>query len=141
MKTKKLSSVITMMSIMLFLPGNACAFSEDIQENPPDAHRYQYVERINVSLSISQGTANMGAKVVDTNGDTTKLACTMYLQKYSGGSWSSIKRWSKSTNFSTLVMSHTKAVSKGTYRVKAAVKAYKGSNHETITKYSKSTTY
>lgn len=126
MKTRKLISVITIFFIILSFPGSAFALSEDTQENPPDVPRYQYVERINVSLSISQGTANMGIKVEDTNGDTTKLACTMYLQKHSGGAWSSIKSWSKSTNSNTLVMSHSKAVSKGTYRVKAVVKAYKG---------------
>lgn len=141
MYKNKIVIVVTAVFLLLFVPGSAFALSEETPVDSPDLSNYQYVDRITSSLSITKGTASVSVKVRDADGDTSKITCTLYLQKYSGGSWNNIKSWFKSTDTNQLAMSYTKAVNKGKYRTKAVVKAYKGNSHETITKYSKICSY
>ncbi len=137
----KIVIVVTTVFLLLFVQGSAFALSEEAPVDSSDLLNYQYVDRVTSSLSITKGTASVSVKVRDADGDTSKITCTLYLQKYSGGSWNNIKHWSKNTDANQLTMSHTKAVNKGKYRTKAIVKAYKGNSHETITKYSKICSY
>jgi len=139
-KKKSVSIVITVFLFLLF-PANACALPAGIPAGAPKQPCYQYVDRVTASLSITQGTAAASVKVRDADGDASRISCTMHLQKYSEGSWHNIKRWSQNTKSHRLTMSHTKTVSKGKYRIRAIVKAYKGNTREKIIKYSKTVSY
>lgn len=117
---------------------SAIELNEDTEQG---STRYKYIERVSVGLAIKSGTAKVTTEAKDVDGDTTSMSCTATLQKKSGDSWKKVSSWSKSTQSNVLSLSKTKAVSKGKYRVKSIVKAYKGSNHETVTKYSGVITY
>ena len=142
MRKERLSVIVMALALLIaMIPACVLALTEDVPAEPLEGEDYQYIENIKTSLSISGKIADAGVYIADTNGDTTKLSCSMYLQKHSSGGWSNVASWSKSTNSNRLPMSHTKSVSKGKYRVKSVVKAYKGNRSETITDYSKVKTY
>ena len=126
--------IVLMVAALVYIP----VFAEDMDSpvDEPIIQEYQYISTINTSLNISGGKASASVTVDDLNNNTTKIYATMTLQKKSGGSWSNIEKWDKTTYSRTLTLSKTKAISKGTYRLKCVIKAYKNANCETITKYS-----
>ncbi len=65
--------IISFIITVPFTAGSVCALSEDDSIAPVNNVRYQYIESISTTLSISNGTANAGVRVRDTNGDTTKI--------------------------------------------------------------------
>lgn len=125
-------------ALIVAMPVCVPVFAEDMDfpVDDPDVQEYQYVSTVNTSLSISGGKASASVSVDDINNNTTKIHATMTLQQKSGGSWSNIGKWDKTTYSRSLSLSKTKAVSKGTYRVKCVIKAYRNANCETITKCS-----
>ena len=141
MRRKTLLFVAALALALLFVPGNVQIVSASADNPAPEMPAYTYVDDVTPSLSISKGTAAAKVVVRDRNGDTTRITCTMTLQKYSGGSWINVKSWTKTTASNTLTISGTKSVNKGRYRVKAVVKAYKGGKSESITRYSGTVTY
>ena len=131
--------IVLMVAALVYIP----VFAEDMDSpvDEPIIQEYQYISTINTSLNISGGKASASVTVDDLNNNTTKIYATMTLQKKSGGSWSNIEKWEKTTYGRTLTLSKTKAVSKGTYRIKCVIKAYKNSDCETKTTYSQVITY
>lgn len=97
--------------------------------------RYVQPESANVTLSISSGTASCKTSMVSKTSKLLKI--TMSLQKYTSGSWKTVKTWSGSKTGTLYSLSKKATVSKGKYRVKASMK----SGTEAFTKYSKTVTY
>lgn len=87
------------------------------------------------NLSISDGKAICTAVVKAQKKE--KLSITMYLQKKSGTTWTNVKTWEKTAEDAiNLSLTKNYTVSKGTYRVRAIMKA----GSETVTKTSTSCT-
>lgn len=137
---KRTIITVIAMSMLLLSFGLVSATNQDEKMSGTET-RYQYIERISVGLSITNGTAKVTTEVKDIDGDTTSLSCTATLQRKMGDSWKKVRSWSKSTQSNTLYLSKSKNVSKGKYRVKSVVKAYRRNDHETVTKYSGTVTY
>lgn len=138
-----LKKTLITMTLLATLMLSACIVSAtNLNEDTEQiGMRYKYIERVSVGLSIKDGAAKITTEAKDVDGDTTSMRCTATLQKKSGDSWKKVSSWSKSTQSNVLSLSKTKVVSKGKYRVKSVVNAYKGSDYETVTKYSETVTY
>lgn len=144
-RTKISFFIISILFMVFFIPVSISAVSEenssDISLDISNQVKYQYVDSVTTTISVNDGIASARAQIRDVDGDSTKLSCTLYLQKYSNGAWGNIQHWSSSTQNNTLSMLRTHSINKGKYRTKAVVKAYKGSKYETIIKYSIVKTY
>ncbi|MGL5711977.1 MAG: hypothetical protein ACRCXT_13655 [Paraclostridium sp.] len=97
------------------------------------APRYKYISSARSNISInSSGLATISCSALGVTG-VNKIEMTSYLQQYKGGKWVNIASWSGSGTNNCLV-SKTKSVTKGySYRVSAKIKAYKGTQSESIT--------
>lgn len=91
----------------------------------------------NVSLSINKSNvATIGCRISGQTG-VTKTSITAILQKKNKNSWNTVKKWSVTKNTTKISFCKTyKVQDRGTYRLKAIFKAYKGSKCETKTVYS-----
>jgi len=103
---------------------------------------YSYTSTVSTTLTISNaGVAKPRAVITGLPGTTTKLSATMYLQKYSGGSWQTVQSWSDSSTTNSLALSKSKTVAHGKYRTHTVFKAYRNSKSEQIIKNSGTVTY
>ena len=138
---KKLFSI----SLALIISAPFCipvfAADQDVPADEPAVEEYAYVSSINTKLIIRNGSATASVTVSDLNNNTTKIYVKMTLQKKSGASWNNVASWEKTTTSHYLTLSKSKAVSKGTYRVKCVTKAYKNGNSESIPTYSETVIY
>lgn len=71
-----------------------------------------------------------------TSHKVMNISVTMYLEKNSGGGWTSINSWSASKTGGSCSLSKTQTVTSGIYRVKAVINC----GGEKITKYSSTVT-
>lgn len=96
---------------------------------------YVIVRDKSARLSMLDGKADCVATI--STKKKSNISITMYLQKKSGSTWSNVKTWEKTAK-DVMALSLTKnyTVSKGTYRVKAVMKA----GSETVTETSTSCT-
>lgn len=103
--------------------------------------QYVYINQANTSLTIStSGTATVYGYVQRTpSGKSIQLTST--LQRYSNGSWSNVKSWSKSSTSSSATISETYPVTNGTYRVEIYYYVAGDGGYESGTIYSKTVTY
>lgn len=132
-------SLILIMSTVYLVPTYALDFDEPADE--PVITEFQHMNSIKTSLSISGGNAYVGVTVTGIINHTTKISVAVTLQKKTGGKWTDIITWNQTSDSYILRLNKTKAVSKGTYRVKNVVKAYKNTNYETKTDYSTTIVY
>lgn len=131
-------AVAALLATCMVIPASAAVIDDNVDD--PMASNYRTAT---ASLSISDsGTATMKGVITGIQGRTTKLSCHLYLQKYSGSKWTSIKDWSDSKEAASYALKKTKSVTKGyKYRTKAVFKAYAGSNAEKVTRYSSAVKY
>ncbi|MGB9680545.1 MAG: hypothetical protein ACPLW7_02635 [Minisyncoccia bacterium] len=103
--------------------------------------QYVYINQASTSLTISSsGTANVYGYVQKTPaGKNIYLSST--LQRYSNGSWTDVKSWSKSSTSSSASILETYQVSSGTYRVETYYYVSGDGGYESGTIYSKTVTY
>lgn len=103
--------------------------------------QYVYINQASTSLTISSsGTATVYGYVQKT--PTGKnIYLTSALQRYSNGSWSNVKSWSKSSTSSSASILETYQVTSGTYRVETYYYVYGDGGYESGTIYSKTVTY
>ena len=138
---KKILSLglVLILSAFCYVP----SFAEDIDvpADEPLNTEFQHIDTIVTDLKINGGTAYVGVQVIGIINHTTKIEVTATLQKKSGTKWNNVKTWNKTENNYLLRLNKTKAVNKGTYRVKNVVRAYKNSNVETTTDYSGTITF
>lgn len=93
-------------------------------------------------LSISStGTATAVTTALGSK-DTYKIEIRMHLERYSGGEWTSIQRWTTEKESSYASLSKTAKVTKGyKYRVRSVCFFYADGMGEGFTTYSNTETY
>jgi len=103
--------------------------------------RYTYINQASTTLSISaSGTATIYGYVQKTPAGKN-IYLTSTLQRYSNGSWTDVKSWSKSSTSSSASILETYQVSSGTYRVETYYYVSGDGAYESGTIYSKTVTY
>ena len=137
MKTqmKRNLKMVAAMTIILSMIIGTVVCASDVSTRSIDASKA-------VSLSLSSGTAKSTCKVSGAQNTVTKIVINLYLQKKnSSGVWENYKSWygTKSSYYYELTKSCS--VAKGTYRVKARVICYSGSDAQTTYHYSNSKPY
>lgn len=95
-----------------------------------------YSNTISTTLVISNGSAAIRGRVSGVVGTTTKIKAKLTLQKYSNGSWNAVNTYEKTVTTTNCILSATKSVSTGKYRVKGVYTVYKGDKYEKTTQYS-----
>ncbi len=96
------------------------------------APRLKYIVDASSTLSISGGTATVHCWVDGDYLDATKAKVIAELQLKSGSSWLPVAIWTDTQNDYAAEVYETKSVTKGqTYRVKATVTVWEGSQSET----------
>ncbi len=139
-----LKKVIVLSTVVCLLMGigQICVFADDGLEAFKVMPYNLYSTRTSVGLSINaSGTAAATAKSTGIPGITTKMTCKMSIQKKTGGSWATIKKWSSTTKGTVLNMSEKKNVEKGVYRVHAVFRANAGKKKEKLSMNSKIVEY
>lgn len=97
--------------------------------------RLTYIEDYRGSISKGLLSTTVSADITGKTG-VTKVKIKMELQKLSDGSYSTIETWEQIFNSNTGSMSESKLTNPfSTYRLKATVTAYSGSNSESKTFY------
>ena len=95
-----------------------------------------YIADANSSLSVSGTTATVNCWV-EGNIGATKAKVVAELQMKSGSTWVTVGTWTDIQNSDEASVKASKAVTKGnTYRVKATVTVWEGSQSETQYVYS-----
>ncbi len=90
---KKIFLIIIAMIINLMVINAETSFINDEERGGNYGSRYSYIDLFNSSLFIySDGSAKILIELESTEADRCKLKG--YLQKYSNGSWKTIKRFS-----------------------------------------------
>ncbi|SKA83804.1 hypothetical protein SAMN05443428_105174 [Caloramator quimbayensis] len=103
--------------------------------------QYVYINQASTSLTISSsGTATVYGYVQKTPAGKN-IYLTSTLQRYSNGTWSNVKSWSKSSTSSSASVLETYQVSSGTYRVETYYYVSGDGGYESGTIYSKTVTY
>ncbi len=97
--------------------------------------RLTYIDNYRGSISKGLLSTSVYAEVTGKTG-VTKVKIKMELQKLSDGSYSTIETWEQTFNSIEGSMNESKATNPfSTYRLKATVTAYSGSNSESQTFY------
>jgi len=137
-KMKKAAAAICLgAAVLTSVP--AVSFAETAVEpvNQQDieiAPRMQYIEDARCSLGIDGTTATVDCWVNGDVFDATKAKVIAELQLKNGSSWLPVAIWTDTQDGFKARVYETKAVSKGcTYRVKATVTVWEGSQSETQT--------
>ena len=98
---------------------------------------YVLIQTAKANLTISDGTAQISASVIGNVSSVDKAEIEVELQAKNGSSWRYCDDWSVSKNSYRASLSETRDVVEGnTYRVKAVVTVWSGSQSETQTIYS-----
>ena len=96
-----------------------------------------YIRSKTCVLSISAGTATVQASVGRQSGVTDHCKVVAYLQEKSGTTWKTVSTWTDESDGLRASVSKSKSVTAGkTYRAKAVVTAWSGSDSESATIYS-----
>lgn len=95
-----------------------------------------YITEWENSLSISGRTATVTCWVEGDYNSATKAKMVAELQEKNGSSWSTIATWTDTQNGYRAKVKETKSLTSGkTYRVKATMTVWEGSQSETHTVY------
>lgn len=142
MLLKRIAAVV--LSTVVLLTASFCASAENpiTQQQALTASDaevmpcFDYTSSTVTSLSISNDVATSTSVVNGYSGITTKVVIKMTLQKKTVLWWSKVESWTATFNSPVGSMSKTASVGSGTYRVKAEITVYSGSDYEEITAYS-----
>lgn len=136
---KRLVSLSLSLILCLFLlQGPAYAISLKDDMNMP---MWVDSRSSKVNLTINQGNVVASARIIGKSG-TTKVSATIYLQKKSGSSWTTVKTWSSSNAGAYLSFSNSASVSKGnTYRLQVKITTVTNGKSETSSMYSNQVVY
>ena len=103
--------------------------------------RYTHVDKASSNLKISGGVATLTASMT-ANPGVSKTLITSRLQKKVNGSWETVQAWTETSSTTSCRLNKTISVSKGnSYRIFSTVKAYKGTDSESIAIYSNTVNY
>lgn len=139
-KTKKIVASICMgAAVLTSVPAVSWADTAVVPVNEQSnqvAPCMMYIADANSSLAISGTTATVNCWV-EGNIGATKAKVVAELQMNSGGTWVTVATWTDIQNKDEASVKASKAVTKGnTYRAKATVTVWEGSQSETQTVYS-----
>lgn len=141
---KKIISIILIMASLMFGSVPALAASKEPATAGVVSPQFIGIALISANISIdSLGCATCTGKVVPSSSTYTSYL-TVSLQKYSSGSWTTIKRWTASnTGFSGVNLSGSYYVSSGMYREASTATIYSSSGTlvDSATAYSSTKTY
>ena len=133
---KKIFSAIT--ATILLLSMCTIAYASENTEKEADSlygMRYTYISYTTTSINISNGLATV-SNSISCNSDVDKVTVSSYLQKYSNGTWTTLKHWTDTENDNRYAGTHTYYVASGnSYRVLTYFYAYDGSASESVTEY------
>ena len=125
----KLLSLI-MALLMTFSAGTVALAETDDSSDNEIVYRFTTIGSTAVGFSISGLTASCSAKL--SSKYSTSLYIKMELQKKSGGSYSTVKTWTKSYNGTGTTLNGSKVINPlSTYRLKVTFKA----DNETFVTY------
>lgn len=136
--------IIALLVISQSLPAFAAEKTVSRDSTVPIHVDFVTIRLLQSGLTIdSSGKASCVGKVT-LYGNSNHAQLSLQLQKYSNGSWSTVKTWSKAVQGNTptnIVNSYY--VVNGTYRVSCTIKVYNASGAllETQTAYSSTKTY
>jgi hypothetical protein len=141
-KKRFLSFALSILLILSVLTSTALAAEETSAKQDSEVSiQYVYINQASTSLTISaSGTATVYGYVQKTPAGKN-IYLTSTLQRYSNGSWTDVKSWSKSSTFSSASILETYQVSSGTYRVETYYYVSGDGGYESDTIYSKTVTY
>ncbi|MBE6113132.1 MAG: hypothetical protein E7195_09000 [Peptococcaceae bacterium] len=140
-KTKKLVACICMgAAVLTSVPAVSWADTAVVsvnEQNNEITPYMMYLEDWGNALSISNGIATVDCWVEGNVIDATKAKVIAELQVKGSGGWMPVAIWTDTQNDYRASVYETKSVTKGnTYRVKATVTVWEGSQSETQTVYS-----
>lgn len=141
-KKRFLSFALSILLILSVLTSTALAAEETSAKQDSEVSiQYVYINQASTSLTISaSGTATVYGYVQKTPAGKN-IYLTSTLQRYSNGSWTDVKSWSKSSTSSSASILETYQVSSGTYRVETYYYVSGDGGYESDTIYSKTVTY
>lgn len=94
-------------------------------------------QRENLEFRISDGKATVKGWVTGQTGVADRCKVVAYLQEKSGTTWKTVATWTDESDGLRASVSKSKSVTAGkTYRAKAVVTAWSGSDSESATIYS-----
>ncbi|MBA1334989.1 MAG: hypothetical protein HPY66_0611 [Firmicutes bacterium] len=142
LKKKLLSTALTALLVISALMPTALAAGEtSAAPESVVSIQYVYINQASTSLTISSsGTATVYGYVQKAPAGKN-IYLTSTLQRYSNGSWSNVKSWSKSSTSSSASILETYQVTSGTYRVETYYYVSGDGGYESGTVYSKTVTY
>ena len=141
-KARKVAAMICLSAAVLTsVPAVAMAATADEPINQQTeigiAPYMLYIVDANCTLSISGTTATVQCWVKGDSIDATKAKVIAELQVKNGSSWTTIATWTDTQDSYRVTVNKTKTITAGnTYRVKATVTIWEGSQSETQTLYS-----
>lgn len=141
-KKRFLSFALSILLILSVLTSTALAAGET-SATPKSvvSIQYVYINQASTSLTISaSGTATVYGYVQKTPAGKN-IYLTSTLQRYSNGSWTDVKSWSKSSSSSSASILETYQVSSGTYRVETYYYVSGDGGYESDEIFSKTVTY
>ncbi len=130
--------IYNVISVILAVAFVLSAFSiigiaeNDFEENEM---RLTYIDNYSGSIKKGLVSTTVKAQIVGAS-SVTKVKIKMELQKLSSGNYSTVETWEKTFYSDTGSMEESKVTNPlSTYRLKATVTAYSGSNSESQTFY------
>ena len=127
-QVKLLSAMVLLVMLALLAVPSAAIAEEGI------APQLTYIVDAEATMNITGTTATVDAWVKGNVLDATKAKMIAELQVKNGNSWVPVGLWTDTQNDYMAQVYETKSVVKGhTYRVKATVTVWEGSQSETVT--------
>lgn len=107
-------------------------YARDIQQKSKNLPCWKWTDAVATQLDIDSGRAEARATIMASKADKVKIVAR--LQQYNGGSWSTLKTWSKTREKPAAALSKVYYVKKGySYRLYVTYYVYsKGNLKETI---------
>jgi len=139
---KLLTAALSVLLVTFALTPTALATEETSATPESDVSiQYVYINQASTSLTISaSGTATVYGYVQKTPAGKN-IYLTSTLQRYSNGSWTDVKSWSKSSSSSSASILETYQVSSGTYRVETYYYVSGDGGYKSDEIFSKTVTY
>lgn len=132
---KKLSLLSLVLIVVLMWP--VSGFAQEVERESPTMELfYAYTYSIDAKITISGSTVTCSG-FIDPNSSSSTTSITVYLQRYEGGTWKTVTKWSGTSS-----AKGSYSITKGTYRARAEGKVYSsGKLVESPSKNSGSVTY
>jgi len=141
-RSKTVMGLMLVILVCLLMPLNCLAYTNPqvLSSEIPPSPDWAYANRTLTNLSISSaGEATATAQLIGYPGVTTEVWIFMYLERYSGGFWTTVDSWYQGYYAYSGTLQETIYVPSGySYRVKASYYAYCGDDYEHIIQYSNS---